>query len=181
MRHLLTFLTVFLFSSYVSMAQKMYVTIRNKTQCVTLADNLAAQELVSRLEQAPISVTLNSSGGFEVWGPLGFSLTTNNEQQNAQPGDVFLYNGSNICFFYGTNSWSYTPIGKIKGLTVNELKEFLKAGDNNINVTLSIDEPTGVGLFYADEIPTNAYNVNGTLAKKGQKGITIQNGKKFIR
>lgn len=181
MRHLLTFLMVFLFSSYVSMAQKMYVTIGDKTQCVTLADNTTVQELVSRLAQAPISVTLNTSGGFEVWGPLGFSLTTSNEQQNAQPGDVFLYNGSNICFFYGTNAWSYTPIGKMKGLTVDELKEFLKAGDNNIYVTLSIEEPTGIGLSYADETSIKAYNVNGTLAKKGQRGITIQNGKKLFR
>ena len=84
---------------------KMYITIDGQTQAVTLANNTATQELVSRLQQGDVTVTLNSSGGFEIWGTLGFSLPTSNEQINAQPGDVILYNGSNICIFYGTNSW----------------------------------------------------------------------------
>ena len=55
------------------------------------------------MQQGAVNVTLNSSGGFEIWGALGFSLPTSNEQINAQPGDVILYNGSNTCIFYGTN------------------------------------------------------------------------------
>ena len=85
-------------------------------------------------------MTLNSSGGFEIWGALGFSLPTNNEQINAQPGDVILYNGSNICIFYGSNSWSYTRLGKIDGLSESELRTFLKAGESNISVTLSLNK-----------------------------------------
>ena len=126
------------------MAQKMYITIGGITKTVTLVENAATRELVARLQSAPIAVTLNSSGGFEIWGSLGFSLPTSNEQVNAQPGDIVLYNGSNICMFYGTNSWSYTRLGKIDGLTESELRTFLKAGESNISVTLSVGEPTGV-------------------------------------
>ena len=117
---------------------KMYITIGGVTQPATLVDNAATQALVERLKDGAVTVTLNSSGDFEIWGALGFSLPTSNEQINAQPGDVILYNGSNICIFYGTNSWSYTRLGKIDGLSESELRTFLKAGEGNITVTLSL-------------------------------------------
>ena len=84
---------------------KMYITIGGQTQSVTLVDNDATRELVAALQSAPITVTLNDNN-FEIWGSLGRSLTTKNEQMTAQPGDIVLYNGSNICIFYDTNSWS---------------------------------------------------------------------------
>ena len=163
------------------MAQKMYITIDGRTETATLVDNAATRELVAKLREAPVTVTLNSSGGFEIWGALGFSLPTSNEQINAQPGDIVLYNGSNICMFYGTNSWSYTRLGKIDGLTESELKTFLKAGESNISVTLSVSDPTGISRVQADGSSSKAYTLQGTVAQAGRKGIVIKNGKKIIR
>ncbi len=119
--------------------EKLHITIGGVTKTATLVNNAATKELVARLRQAPVTVTLNSSGGFEIWGALGFSLTTSNEQVNTQPGDIVLYNGSNICMFYGTNSWSYTRLGHIDGLSDSELRTFLHAGESNISVTLSMN------------------------------------------
>ena len=68
-----------------TMTQKLYITIDGQTQAVTLVDNQATKTLVEKLQQAPVTVTLSSSGGFEIWGALGFSLPTSNEQINAQP------------------------------------------------------------------------------------------------
>lgn len=119
-----------------TMTQKMNITIAGVTKSVTLVDNAAARALVARLQESPVTVTLNSSGGFEIWGALGFSLPASNEQITAQPGDVILYNGSNICLFYGSNSWSYTRLGHIDGLTEGELSTFLHAGESNIKVML---------------------------------------------
>ena len=164
-----------------TMTQKMYITIGGRTASVTLADNSATQALVEKLQQAPVAVTLNSSGGFEIWGPLGFSLPTSNERINAQPGDVILYSGDNICIFYGTNSWTYTRLGKIDNMTASELTTFLKAGENNISVTLSLSSSTGINSVSADKLSSNAYTLQGTLAQARQKGIIIQNGKKIIR
>ena len=163
------------------MAQKMYITIGGRTETATLVDNAATRELVARLQEAPVTVTLNASGGFEIWGALGFSLPTSNEQMNAQPGDIVLYNGSNICMFYGTNSWSYTRLGKIDGLTESELGTFLKAGESNISVTLSVSDPTGISRVQADGSSSRAYTLQGTVAQAGRKGIVIKNGKKIIR
>ena len=131
-----------------TMTQKMNITINGVTQSVTLVDNAAAQALVARLRESPVTVTLNTSGGFEIWGALGFSLPTSNEQITAQPGDVILYNGSNICLFYGSNSWSYTRLGHIDGLTESELRTFLHAGESNIKVMLWL--PAGTTALLGD-------------------------------
>ena len=163
-----------------NMNQTMYITIGGITKTATLVDNAATRELVARLQEAPVTVTLNDNH-FEIWGSLGFSLPTSNEQVNAQPGDIVLYNGSNICMFYGTNSWSYTRLGKIDGLTESELRTFLKAGESNISVTLSVSDPTGISRVQADGTSSKAYTLQGTVAQTGHKGIVIQNGKKIIK
>ena len=163
-----------------TMTQKMYITIDGQTQAVTLVDNQATKTLVEKLQQTPVTVTLNSSGGFEIWGALGFSLPTNNEQINAQPGDVILYNGSNICIFYGTNSWSYTRLGKIDGLSENQLRTFLKAGESNITVTLSLSNTTGISNVRSDKERGVYYSLNGQRVENPNKGIFIKNGKKIV-
>ena len=190
MRQMMMLLAAMLFVSCSSeenevMAQtrqeKLYITIDGMTKTATMVDNAATQELVARLQQAPVTVTLNSSGGFEIWGALGFSLPTSNEQVNAQPGDIVLYNGSNICMFYGTNSWSYTRLGHIDGLSESELRTFLKAGESNISVTLSLSNTTGISQVRAGESQSKSYTLQGIIAQAGYKGILIQNGKKIIR
>ena len=168
-------------TNYETMTTKMYITIDGRTEAVTLTNNSATQALVAKLQEASVTVTLNSSGGFEIWGALGFSLPTSNEQINAQPGDIVLYNGSNICMFYGTNSWNYTLLGKIDGLSESELRTFLKARESNISVTLSLSNTTGISQVKADGSKSRAYTLSGTLAQVGHKGIIIKNGKVAIK
>lgn len=168
-------------TNYETMTTKMYITIDGRTEAVTLTNNSATQALVAKLQEASVTVTLNSSGGFEIWGALGFSLPTSNEQINAQPGDIVLYNGSNICMFYGTNSWNYTLLGKIDGLSESELRTFLKAGESNISVTLSLSNTTSISQVKADGSKSRAYTLSGTLAQVGHKGIIIKNGKVTIK
>ena len=164
-----------------TMTQKMYITIDGRTESATLIDNSATQALVGKLQKTPITVTLSSSGGFEIWGALGFSLPTSNEHIKAQPGDVILYSGSNICIFYGTNSWSYTRLGHIDGLSESELRTFLHAGETDISVTLSLSQPTGINDVRANKNLSRAYTLQGTLAQENTKGIIIKNGKKIVR
>ena len=162
---------------------KMYITIGGQTQSVTLVDNDATRELVAALQNAPITVTLNDNN-FEIWGSLGRSLTTKNEQMTAQPGDIVLYNGSNICIFYASNSWSYTRLGKIEGLSDDELRTFLKAGQNNISVTLSLESGT-TAIRSLTPTPSskgerNYYSLNGVKVENPSKGLYIMNGKKVV-
>ena len=192
MQQILLFFAVMLFCCCSSNSEvkaqatmdKMYITIGEQTQSVTLVDNAATRALVEKLQQAPVSVTLNSSSGFEIWGALGFSLPTSNQQLAAQPGDVILYNGSNICLFYGSNSWSYTRLGKIDGLSESELRTFLKAGESNITVILSLTSGT-TAINKTSSTPSAKeekvyYSLNGVKVENPSKGLYIKNGKKVI-
>ena len=153
-----------------TLPQKMYVTIDGVSQSVTLYDNAATRELVNKLQDGSVTVTLNSSGGFEIWGALGFSLPTSNEQITAQPGDVILYNGSNICIMYGSNSWSYTRLGHIDGLSESELRTFLKAGESNISVTLSLrpsyPQPSSKTLLVYFSYTNHCHEIAQSLASQ---------------
>ena len=189
MRQILSFLAVVLFCccstgnevKAQTTMDKMYITIGGQTQSATLVDNEATRELVAALQNAPITITLNDNN-FEIWGSLGRSLATNNEQMTAQPGDIVLYNGSNICIFYAGNSWSYTRIGKIDGLSESELRTFLKAGQSNIAVTLSLTSgTTAIKSFNGKRLEDGAYySLNGMKVCNPSKGIYIKNGKKVI-
>ena len=190
MQKILSFLAVMLFCSCsadnevkaeVPTMNQIYITIGGQTQSVTLVDNDATHELVAALQNAPITVTLNDNN-FEIWGPLGRSLTTNNEQMTAQPGDIVLYNGSNICIFYSSNSWSYTRLGKIDNLSESELRTFLKAGQNNIKVTLSLTSgTTAIKAVNGNRSEEGAYyTLNGVKVENPSKGIYIKNGRKIV-
>ena len=115
---------------------KMNVQIGNKSFTATLEDNAAARELVEMMREAPVSINMNDYGSFEKVGSLGRSLTTDNHQITTTEGDIVLYQGNQIVMFYGSNSWSYTKIGRIDDLT--DWKEALGSGD--ITAVFSIKE-----------------------------------------
>ena len=121
-----------------SMPTEIKITVSGKSLPVKIEDNAATKALVAALREASITYEADDYGGFEKVGALGRSLPTSNSQINTQPGDVILYSGNQIVLFYGSNSWSYTRIGKMEYGTLDELKSFLKAGQGKISVTLSL-------------------------------------------
>lgn len=120
------------------MTDRIMITVSGTTLPIVLENNDATRALVAALREAPITYTASDYGGFEKVGPLGRSLPTNNSQITTQAGDVILYSGNQIVLFYGSNSWSYTRIGKMEYGSLEELKAFLKAGGGDISVTLSL-------------------------------------------
>jgi hypothetical protein len=120
------------------MTDKIQLTISGTTLPVLIEDNVATRALVAALREGAITYTARDYGGFEKVGALGRSLPTSDTDITTQAGDVILYNGDNIVLFYGSNSWSYTRLGKIQYKTLDELKSFLKAGGGTISVTLSL-------------------------------------------
>ena len=122
------------------MKQKLNLTIDGKKCEASLVDNAATKGLIAALQQSDITYKADDYGGFEKVGALGRSLSTDTQQITTVPGDIMLYNGNQIVIFYGSNSWSYTRIGRIDNQTVESLKSFLKAGEGSVNVTLSLKE-----------------------------------------
>ena len=121
-----------------TMPEHIKISVGGKTIPIAIEDNNATKELVKVLRKAPVSYEAKDYGGFEKVGNLGFSLPASDTQITTGPGDVILYSGNQIVLFYGTNSWSYTRIGKMEYGTLDELKVFLKAGQGKITVTLSL-------------------------------------------
>ena len=120
------------------MPETIKMTVSGKTLPVKIEDNKATEALVAVLREAPVTYEAHDYGGFEKVGPLGLTLPANNSQITTQPGDVILYSGNQIVLFYGSNTWSYTRLGKIQYESLDELKSFLKAGEGIISVTLSL-------------------------------------------
>ena len=116
----------------------MYIYVNGNKLEVTLADNRAVTALVEILEQGDITYTANDYGGFEKVGSIGRSLPTENTQITTEAGDVILYSGNQIVLFYGSNSWSYTRLGKINGYSASELRTLLGAGSGSVQVRISL-------------------------------------------
>lgn len=118
---------------------EMFISINGKRAEITLAKNATLAALVERLKNGDITYTADDYGGFEKVGSgLGFDLPTSDERITTKPGDVVLYAGDKIVVFYGSNTWSYTRLGRIEGYSVSQLREFLAVGTNGVTVTLSL-------------------------------------------
>ena len=96
---------------------KMNIQIGNAHFTATLEDNAAVRELIEMMKEKPVTISMNDYSRFEKVGSLGRSLTTDDHQTTTSAGDIVLYNGNQIVMFYGSNSWSYTRIGKIDDLS----------------------------------------------------------------
>ena len=164
-----------------NMTQKLYLTIGGVTKSATLVSNSSTEALVAQLQQGDITYMAEDYGNFEKVGDMGHSFPQNNTQITTEPGDLILYQGSNLCIYYDTNSWNFTRIGKLDNMTQADIKTWVNAGGGNVSVTLSVSEPTGISKVNADESTSRTYTLQGTLAQAGTKGILIQNGKKVIR
>ena len=99
-------------------------------------DNESVQALIELAAKEPITVQMSMYGGFEQVGSLGTSIAKNDAQTTTFAGDIVLYSGSNIVIFYGSNSWAYTRLGKITGMTDSELAKLLGNGDVSMTLTL---------------------------------------------
>ena len=160
---------------------KVVLKVGGNTMTATLTDNEATRELTKLLEHGDLTIRMSDYGGFEKVGALPQSLPTSNTQITTEPGDIMLYQGNQMVIFYGSNSWSYTRLGKIDGATASNLRQFL--GNGNITMTLSLESSAGIGDVTAEANKEEAvYDLNGRRVNKKPlaPGIYIINGKKTI-
>lgn len=112
---------------------ELILSIGDRNISVEWEDNESIDALKD-LAGSGIEINMSMYGGFEQVGSLGTSLPSNDSQMTTSPGDIVLYSGNQIVIFYGSNSWAYTRLGKIKGLTDKELEELL--GNGNVSIVL---------------------------------------------
>lgn len=88
-------------------------------------DNETVSELFTAVQNGAIEVSASRYGSFEQVGSLPQSFSRNDVQITTQPGDIVLYSGNQLVIFFGSNSWSYTRLGHIEGLSTDELTALL--------------------------------------------------------
>lgn len=161
--------------------RNMTITIDGQSLPVTLEDNDATQALVTALQQGDITYEAHDYGGFEKVGALGRTLPSNDAQITTQAGDVILYSSNQIVLFYGSNSWAYTRLGRIQYSTQSELESFLKAGQGNVSVTLSLAGTSGINSVRSMSSDKGVYySLGGHRVVNPAHGIYIKNGKKVL-
>ena len=170
-----------LISFMASSQTKIVLKVGGNTMTATLTDNEATRELTKLLEHGDLTIRMSDYGGFEKVGALPQSLPTSNTQITTVPGDIMLYQGNQMVIFYGSNSWSYTRLGKIDEATASNLRQFL--GNDDITLTLSLESSTGIDIASADANKEEiVYDLNGRRITKKPlaPGTYIINGKKRI-
>lgn len=177
---------ILLFTSVMAHSQtKIFITANGQTRQATLSDTRAAEELRQLLEKGDIRVSMEDYGGFEKVGDLPQSLPTDNRQITTTAGDIMLYQGRSIVIFYGSNSWSYTPLGKIDNATASEIRSFLSG--ESIEITLSLNS-AGIADVEADtQHPERIFDLAGRPIELADrplsslpKGVYLINGKKLL-
>lgn len=115
-----------------AVTMKLYI---NDTEVPVVWENNAAVEaLAAEAETGDIVVKMSMYGGNEQFGPLGKSYPASNRQVTTSNGDIVLFNNDQIVVFYGSNTWSYTRLGKM-ALPEEEVTELLSNGDITLRLT----------------------------------------------
>lgn len=112
------------------------ITAGDTVFTATLADNSSADALKELLAEGPLTIDMSDYGNMEKMGPIGKDLPTNDEEITTKAGDLILYQGNSLVIYYDENSWNFTRLGKIEGVTGEELLDAF--GDGDVTVTFSL-------------------------------------------
>ena len=103
----------------------------------TLAENSSAEALKALLAEGDLTIEMSNYGNMEKVGPIGQSLPRNDEHITTSPGDLILYQGSNLVIYYAPNTYTFTRLGRIDNVEEDELRTALGKGD--VKITLSLE------------------------------------------
>lgn len=118
---------------------QFYITANGTTFTANFAENGSADAFRDLLREGDLTIDMSDYGSFEKVGSIGTSLPRKDTQISTATGDVMLYQGSQIVIFYGTNSWSYSRLGKVDGASAEDLLSAFGSGD--VAMTFSLTKP----------------------------------------
>lgn len=115
---------------------QFYIIAGETTFTADFADNSSADAFRELLAQGSLTIDMSDYGSFEKVGSIGQSLPREDTQISTTTGDVILYQGNQIVIFYGTNSWSYSRLGKIQNAAEDDL--LTAFGSGHVAITFSL-------------------------------------------
>ena len=120
-----------------NLAEKLIININGQTDLTaTLYDNSSSRALVDLLKKGPVTIDMHDFSNFEKVGELPVTLPRNDTYTETDSGDLILYLGKRFVIYYDKNSWNFTPLGKVEGVSKPELKKIL--GDGNVTAVLTL-------------------------------------------
>ncbi len=119
--------------------EQFYITAKSTTFMANFADNGSADAFRDLLREGDLTINMSDYGCFEKVGSIGTSLPRKDTHISTTIGDVVLYQGNQIVIFYGTNSWSYSRLGKVESATAEALLSVFGSGD--VAITFSLTKP----------------------------------------
>ncbi len=111
------------------------LVVDGKALDVVWEENASVRTLKA-LARGVIDVRGTRYGDFEQVADIGSALPCDDSRMTSEPGDIFLYMGDKIVLFYGSNEYNYTPLGKITGMSQEELEDLL--GKRSVQITLTV-------------------------------------------
>lgn len=111
------------------------LTVDGKALDVEWEQNASVRTLKA-LARGVVDVRGVRYGDFEQVVEIGSTLPSSDSVMTSEPGDIFLYMGNKIVLFYGSNEYSYTPLGKITGMSQEDLEDLL--GKRSVQITLTV-------------------------------------------
>lgn len=93
--------------------KKMELYLDGSKIPVIWENNESTKALASIVLKNKLEISASLYGGFEQVGSLGSRLVSNDKRISTKNGDIMLYSSSNIVLLFGSNTYSYTPLGRI--------------------------------------------------------------------
>lgn len=103
---------------------------------VELCENSSARAVKELLGKGPVTIDMKDYAHMEKFGSFGMALPRNDEYITTVPGDVILSEGNLLVIYYAPNTWNFTRLGKVQGMTAGELRNVL--GTGNVTAVLSL-------------------------------------------
>ena len=98
-------------------------------------------DAIKALANEALTINMERYGGFEQTGKMK-SIARNDSFMDVGCGDIVLYNGNQICLYFGENSYSFTRLGKITGMTDSEIIDMLDRPSVTAVFTLERELPS---------------------------------------
>ena len=102
----------------------LLMTVDGKKVDVNWEDN-SSVDAIKKLAKDGMTVEIQRYGGFEQTGSMVKSIVRNDSLIDVGLGDIVLYNGVQICLYFDDNSYSFTKLGKITGMSASEIRGML--------------------------------------------------------
>lgn len=118
-------------------AGQLKITANNHTYYGKWSDNRSARAFKEKLQSGPVVVKAHDYEHMEKVGQLPWSLQRTDRQITTKPGQVILYQGNQIVFYYRKNSWNFTSIAQVPNVSTHQLLKVLGHGKVTIQYSLA--------------------------------------------